>query len=74
MAAATGTIDNSLSTSYKENINILADSWNAGRDAARTFGEVLNKTVVILYDQDKARTVRQALQIIAADLVDNYYQ
>ena len=54
--------------SYSENITILVDSWNTGLEAAKTFGKTLNETVTMLYDQNKADTVRQALQMIGSDL------
>ena len=55
-------------TSYSENIEILANSWNVGQLTAEVFGDTLNKTILMLYDANKATTIRQALQIIAADL------
>ena len=56
------------SHNYSENITILVDSWNTGLEAPKTFGKTLNETVIMLYDQNKADTVRQASQIIGSDL------
>jgi hypothetical protein len=59
-----------IMNSYTENITILANAWNTGLEAAKTFEETLNRTVIMLYDQNKAETVRQALQMIGSDFLE----
>ena len=48
---------NNDNNSYLENIDILVNTWNVGIDVAELFGDTLNKTILMLYDTNRAASM-----------------